>query len=232
MGTRRVLTLVIGALAVTLGLCATAGAQTAAPTPAPAPTNPNWCPGVPGGTAPPYGKFTTGEWASIEHRCSNQGYNHTCMDMCGAARELWQRWDAGEREKPLTLPQATNRTQGPFLLPGGAKGYILPLASPPGTSGATPAPTAPRGSADPPGPFSSYPGQDLNALSKPPSIRTRQLQHVLAYHVEHHLLRDRSNLEHPALTKIALDVVLAHVTEAAQRLHGAVAGFEGSLGGA
>ena len=151
METRRALTLAVAVLAATLGLCATAGAQTAAPTPAPAPTNANWCPGVPESPPPP--RWLAGEWSGVYKGCSRLGLSHSewvgCRHGCMGAQAAWATLHNPPPESPF--PLSTNVPQGPIPLPGGGEGYILPLLPPPGTPGASPTRSAPQGSSDPPG---------------------------------------------------------------------------------
>ena len=153
MEIRRALTPAIAALALTLGLWATGYAQTAAPTPAPMPTNPNWCPGVPESPPPPHFENFAGQWAAIYKDCSRLGLPHShwigCLHMCGAARGSWATSHNPPPESPF--PQSTSVPQGPIPLPGGGEGYVLPLLPPPGKPGATATPSAPQGSSDPPG---------------------------------------------------------------------------------
>jgi hypothetical protein len=108
------------------------------PTPAPrnqlttsgSPANPNWCPGVPASPPPPHyqAENRPNDWADTSKRCMNVvGVDVICTDACQAARELWQRSKEGTLNQPFTLPAPTDQLQGPFPLPGGAKGYILPV---------------------------------------------------------------------------------------------------------
>jgi hypothetical protein len=129
MGTRRVLTVVIGALALTFGISATVGAQTAAPTPAPAPTNPHWCPGVPESPPPPHFEVHPGDWAYTWKVCSSSGLSRSDQYVCGGAcMYAKERWAASHNPPPESpFPQSTNVPQGPIPLPGGGEGYILPL---------------------------------------------------------------------------------------------------------
>ena len=97
-----------------------------------------------------------------------------CYHACGSAVGLW-----GTSKNPPTkspYPMSTDKLQGPFQLPGGGTGYVLPLpsfaVSP--AAGSTPTPSqgssnklgplspSPGSSTGAPGPFSSYPGADLN----------------------------------------------------------------------
>ena len=129
-----------------IAMNANAQQPTAAPTPAP--RNPNWCADVPAST-PPLNKISPQEWADIRKRCKNAvDTDWMCMNDCGAARELWQRAKEGTPKEPFTLPPATNKLQGPFLLPGGAKGWVLPV--PPGLPipAVTATPTSPEGLVD------------------------------------------------------------------------------------
>jgi hypothetical protein len=151
MEIRRALTPAIAALALTLGLWATGYAQTAAPTPAPMPTNPNWCPGVPESPAPP--RYPPSDWAALYKGCSSLSLpRHSwiaCRRVCMGARADWATSHNPPAASPF--PLSTNVPQGPIPLPGGGEGYVLPLLPPPGTPGAAPTPSAPQGSSDPPG---------------------------------------------------------------------------------
>ena len=159
-----------------MSLVAAAGAQTATPTPAPAPTNPNWCPGVPESPPPPNFEVVRGQWAAIYKECSSLGLPRSrwigCLHMCGFARGKWATLHNPPPESPF--PQSTNVPQGPIRVPGGEV-YILPLLPPPATPGASPTPSAPQGSSDPPGLVpggGAFAGADLNALNdgQPPDV--------------------------------------------------------------
>jgi hypothetical protein len=93
--------------------------------------------------------------------------------MCAGAREMWRLSKEGKLDQPYTFPRATNKMQGPFPLPGGAKGYILPLpptpkapAAPPPESSAAPDPPGA------PGPAGSFPGAEISATAdaEPPDV--------------------------------------------------------------
>ena len=60
-----------------------------------------------------------------------------CMYICEFTGELWSMKKASRLNCPNTFPLATDKPQGPFPLPGGAEGYILP-AQPAPTSGSVP----------------------------------------------------------------------------------------------
>lgn len=140
-------------------------AQPPAASPTPAPTNANWCPGVPESPPPP--GWSTGEWAAISRQCSAPGHDRIlCGRECAAARERWAEYRNPPSPPQTRYPLSTSVPQGPFPLPGGGEGYILPLSSPP----ATPEANAPQGSADPPGPIpgGSYAGADWNAYIRAP----------------------------------------------------------------
>jgi hypothetical protein len=95
-------------------------------------TRASWCPQVPASPAPPYFDGHYGTWAEANKRCLNVTDDHKdqeeCGDLCMAARDLWNMKKLGLLDKPDTFPQCTDKTQGPFPLPGGANGYILPCA--------------------------------------------------------------------------------------------------------
>ena len=91
--------------------------------------------------------------------------------------ELWERERTGGLNSPRVLPDSTDKPQGPFPLSGGGSGFILPLPpTPAAVTTPAAAPGGPQSSLDPPsyapGRFSSFPAQDLNALSygEPPDI--------------------------------------------------------------
>ena len=131
-----ILVMLVAVGAALMGANASAQQPMAASTPAP--RNPNWCPGVPASPPPPHyqAENRPNAWADIRKRCTNAvDTDWMCMNVCGSARELWQRARAGTLDQPLTYPLSTDKLQGPFPLKGGAKGWVLPM--PPGL--ATPA---------------------------------------------------------------------------------------------
>jgi hypothetical protein len=116
------------------------------PSPAAA-SNPNWCPGVPLSPPPPHFENFPGDWASANKQCStdrsklspreHHEVDVECRQVCGSARGSW----ATSKNPPSTTHYlSTDKPQGPFPLPGGGAGYVLPLPSfalsP--TAGATP----------------------------------------------------------------------------------------------
>jgi hypothetical protein len=106
----------------------------AAITPPPTTANPNWCSEVPVSPAPPHFDGHYGTWAAARKRCTSAGRDiYFCGDLCMAAQDLWNMKKKGLLDKPDTFPPSTDKQQGPFPLPGGANGYILPAF-----------PTAPR----------------------------------------------------------------------------------------
>jgi hypothetical protein len=62
-------------------------------------------------------------------------------------------------------------------------------------------------------------------------VRPGQAEDVLGEVIQHHLLRDRGDLEQPGLAPVALDVILLRVAVAAVGLQGRVGGLEAGLGG-
>ncbi len=96
-----------------------ANASAQQPAPTPAGRNPHWCPDVPAAT-PPLNKNSPEEWASHREICMNSKHSflrdHDCGDLCGGARELWERAsDAAQAATPEKPPQhwtAEGRTQG------------------------------------------------------------------------------------------------------------------------
>ncbi len=108
------------------------------PTPAPknltttsgSPANPNGCPDVPASPAPPNFEIRPGDWAEFRKMCMNaKDGGMGCGYICSGARERWHLWELQQsgQLKPNTFPSPTDKPQGPFPLPGGAKGYILPM---------------------------------------------------------------------------------------------------------
>ena len=69
--------------------------------------------------------------------------------------------EGGQLNQPNTAPSPSDQPQGPFPLPGGASGYVLPAQ--PAPTSAVPSTSDLLASVLLPGPFSSFPGQDLNA---------------------------------------------------------------------
>ena len=112
--------------AVTLALLRPVRAQAPAASPTAAPTNANWCPGVPESPPPP--RWPAGEWSGIYKWCSRLGLSHSqwvgCRRACGGARGAWT---TSKNPPPKQKYLSTNRPQGPIPLPGGGEGYILPL---------------------------------------------------------------------------------------------------------
>jgi hypothetical protein len=98
---------------------ANASAQQPRAAPTQAPRNPNWCPDVPAST-PPLNKISPKVWASERETCMNSKHSflrdYDCMDLCGAARELWERAsDAAQASIPEMPPPHwidEGRTQG------------------------------------------------------------------------------------------------------------------------
>jgi len=92
-----------------------------------------WCPDVPASPAPPHFERQYGNWAAVRKRCSRADRNvRDCVYRCIAARDLWNLKKAGLIDKPDTFPSSTDKLQGPFPLPGGGNGYILPAPPAPG----------------------------------------------------------------------------------------------------
>jgi hypothetical protein len=105
------------------------------------PANPNWCSDVPASPPPP--NFETGhpgKWAAFREMCMNaKGGNMGCGHICGYAEDLWRLQKSGRLNQPNTFPSPTDQPQGPFPLPGGGSGFILPKQ---------PAPSVPAPSPD------------------------------------------------------------------------------------
>jgi hypothetical protein len=171
---RLALTAFIIGIAIALTAARTLAQQPVA-TPTPAPRNPNWCADVPASPPPPNFEHSPGAWAATRTMCMNaKGGEMGCGYICGNARERWHLWklQRSGQLKPNALPSPTDKPQGPFPVPGGGSGFILPAQPVP--SVATPNAAGPQSSVLPPGPFSSFPGQDLNATAsgqgQPPNV--------------------------------------------------------------
>jgi hypothetical protein len=121
-----VMVVAVGGLSVT----ADARAHAAGPTGS---VSPSWCQGVPASPPPPGFERHPGDWASVREMCGAHMYDRGCRSLCMLAEELWSRKKAGRLNQPNTAPSPSSQPQGPFPLPGGASGYILP---------AQPAPTS------------------------------------------------------------------------------------------
>ena len=102
-------------------------ANPAAPT-----SSPQWCTDAPASPPPPGFEHRPGDWVNVRKMCVAHD-DRGCMWLCELALELWSMKKAGRLNQSNNFPPATDKTQGPFPLPGGAKGYILP---------AQPAPTS------------------------------------------------------------------------------------------
>jgi hypothetical protein len=126
-------------------MAADSRAQQPTAAPAPAPRNPNWCPGVPESPPPPNWENVPGGWAQAYKACSadrsmfSPGQRHNmdveCRHACMGAKGSW-----GTSKNPPstdTLPLSTGKPQGPFPLPGGGNGYILPAQPAPTPSNPT-----------------------------------------------------------------------------------------------
>ena len=93
-----------------------------------APGNPNWCSDVPASPPPPnfdYGR--PGNWAAFRKMCMSAGAGMGCGYICGFAKDLWRLQKSGRLNQPNTFPSPTDKPQGPFPLPGGGSGFILPV---------------------------------------------------------------------------------------------------------
>jgi hypothetical protein len=138
--------------------------------------NPNWCSDVPASPAPPYFEHHPGEWTEARRMCTSaRKADLGCAYICGDARDRWNLKKSGRLNKPDSFPSPTDNPQGPFPLSGGASGYILPAQPAPAPSGPTSdaadAVSAALSSVLPPGPFSSFPGQELyGVILQPPDV--------------------------------------------------------------
>lgn len=146
------------------------------------PANPSWCADVPASPPPPNFELKPGNWAATRKMCMNAKAGEMgCGYICGNARERWHLWKLQQsgQLKPNAFPPPTDKPQGPFPVPGGGSGFILPMQPAPAPSGPT-SDAADALSAAlssvvlPPGPFSSFPGQDLSATAsgqgQPPNV--------------------------------------------------------------
>ena len=111
----------------------------ATPKAAPAPLlNPNWCSDVPASPPPPNFEHHSGEWTEARQLCMRARKTDLgCANACGDAKESWSQQKAGLLNHPNAVPSPTDKLQGPFPLPGGASGYILPAQPAPAPSGPT-----------------------------------------------------------------------------------------------
>jgi hypothetical protein len=94
------------------------------------PQNPNWCSDVPASPPPPNFEIRPGDWAAFRKMCMNdKSGGMGCGYICSGATERWHLWKLQQsgQLKPDSFPSPTDKPQGPFPLPGGAKGFILPV---------------------------------------------------------------------------------------------------------
>jgi len=149
------------AVVVALGAALTGATADAQQPTAAAPHYPNWCSGVPASPPPP--KFDTGHpghWAAVRKMCMNAKTPEMgCGDICRYAKDLWRMQKSGRLNQPDTFPSPTDEPQGPFPLPGGGSGFILPKQPAPSgpTSDGADALSAALSAVLPPGTFSSFP---------------------------------------------------------------------------
>jgi hypothetical protein len=90
------------------------------------PSSPQWCTDAPASPPPPGLEHHPGDWANLRKKCAAHD-DRGCMYICSFAVELWSMKRSGRLNQPNTFRPATDKFQGPFPLPGGAKGYILPI---------------------------------------------------------------------------------------------------------
>jgi hypothetical protein len=92
------------------------------------PENPNWCSDVPASPPPPNFETKPGDWAATRKMCMSAGAGMACSSLCSGARERWnlRRLQQSGQLKPDLFPAPTDKPQGPFPLPGGGSGFILP----------------------------------------------------------------------------------------------------------
>jgi len=161
---------VVKAIAITVILAAMSmGTSASAQQPTPAVTAGRaWCPDAPASPPPPGFEHHLGDWAATRKLCGARMDDRGCRNLCEFAVELWSMKKAGRLNQPNSAPSPTDQTQGPFPLPGGASGFILPAQ--PAPTSEVPSTSDALASILPPGPFSSFPGQELNATidAQPP----------------------------------------------------------------
>ncbi len=88
---------------------------------------PNWCSDVPASPPPPTFEHHPGEWAEARQLCmSARKGDRRCRYICADAQDRWRLQKSGRLNEPNTFPTPTDQPQGPFPLPGGGSGYILP----------------------------------------------------------------------------------------------------------
>ena len=130
MNVVKAIVIVVTLVAALMGASASAQ-QPASATPQPTPAalrNPNWCSQVPASPPPPYFEHHPGAWAAERQMCMNLDKNdRACASICINAIDRWNLQKAGRFNQPDTFPSPTDQPQGPFPLPGGANGYILPV---------------------------------------------------------------------------------------------------------
>jgi hypothetical protein len=100
------------------------------------PIYPNWCSDVPESPPPPNFEIRPGDWVAFRSMCMNaKTPDMGCGYICNGARERWHLWKVQQsgQLKPNSFPSPTDKPQGPFPLPGGAKGFILPVQPAPST---------------------------------------------------------------------------------------------------
>ena len=136
----KAIVIVVTLVAALMGASASAQ-QPASATPQPTPAalrNPNWCSQVPASPPPPYFEHHPGAWAAERQMCMNLDKNdRACASICINAIDRWNLQKAGRFNQPDTFPSLTDQPQGPFPLPGGANGYILPVQPAPAPSDPT-----------------------------------------------------------------------------------------------
>lgn len=104
------------------------------------PANPSWCADVPASPPPPNFELKPGNWAATRKMCTNAKAGEMgCGYICGNARERWHLWKLQQsgQLKPNAFPPPTDKPQGPFPLPGGGSGFILPVQPAPAPSDPT-----------------------------------------------------------------------------------------------
>ena len=149
-------------VAVAIMVTALSAANAAAQQPTPSsPVNPSWCSSAPASPPPPQFEQHPGDWTAVRQMCMNlPNANKGCSYICQTAKDLWNLQKLGRLKHSGSFPSP---------LPSGASRYVVP-AHPAPTSSPTDALTS-QSSLLSPGPFSKYPGVELNGIiSQPPDV--------------------------------------------------------------
>jgi hypothetical protein len=100
---------------------------------------------VPASPPPPNFEIKPGDWSAIRKMCTRAGAGMGCGYLCSGARERWHllKLEQSGELKSNTFPSPTDKAQGPFPLPGGGSGFILPVQPAPVVPAAAASPIAP-----------------------------------------------------------------------------------------